>query len=85
MKATEIFQGQIENIIVNFYAGNYQYRDRKVWTVENVNSFNEVKEIVTNILRNDKNSSTEEAQKDIFWATFRIEDGEELFEERVRI
>jgi hypothetical protein len=85
MKATEIFQGQIENIIVNFYAGIYQYRDRKVWTVENVNSFNEVKEIVTNMLRNDKNSSTEESQKDTFWATFQIEDGEELFEEIVRI
>jgi hypothetical protein len=86
MKAQEIFTGKdYKNIRVDFYVNSYQYAEPKHYTICTIGEFEDVKRFTENKLNYSKNNSTKVPQEDIFWATFTLESGEELFEERVRV
>lgn len=83
----------IKSLLVNFYAGSYQYKDSQLHEVEDEKEFEKLKENVKEQLVSDKVSSGSGLQYKTFWANFEEWDEEaggweetkELFNERVKV
>ena len=83
----------IKSVLVDFYAGSYQYKDAQLHEVEDEKEFEKLKKNVKDQLVADKLGSAKGLQSKTFWAAFNEWDTEkggwseteELFNERVKV